>query len=132
MRSWSNSYFYLLFFLQDLYLGEYEGVNDNWMGVISSQGSSLLSVDLSGSDITDFGLTYLKDCESLISLNLNYCDQISDRGLECISGNLSFLVCVVLKSIQCIYSYSFISHFFSWVLVLFHLIFIFFILKKYK
>ncbi|KAH1238027.1 F-box/LRR-repeat protein 14 [Glycine max] len=72
--------------LQDLYLGEYDGVNDNWMGVISSQGSSLLSVDLSGSDVTDFGLTYLKDCESLISLNLNYCDQISDRGLECING----------------------------------------------
>jgi len=63
------------------------------MDVISSQGSSLLSVDLSGSDVTDFGLTYLKDCESIISLNLNYCDQISDRGLECISGNLSFPVC---------------------------------------
>lgn len=95
MCSWSNNYFCHLFFffLQDLYLGEYGGVNDDWMDVISSQGSSLLSVDLSGSDVTDFGLTYLKDCASLISLNLNYCDQISDRGLECISGNVSFLMC---------------------------------------
>lgn len=72
--------------LQDLYLGEYAGVDDSWMDVISSQGSSLLSVDLSASDVTDFGLTYLQDCQSLISLNLNYCDQISDHGLECISG----------------------------------------------
>jgi hypothetical protein len=73
-------------------LGEYAGVDDSWMDVISSQGSSLLSVDLSGSDVTDFGLIYLKDCQSLISLNLNYCDQISDRGLECISGILSIPV----------------------------------------
>ncbi|CAK8531987.1 unnamed protein product [Lathyrus sativus] len=78
--------------LQDIYLGEYAGVDDSWMDVISSQGSSLLSVDLSGSDITNFGLTYLKDCQSLISLNLNYCDQISDHGLDYISG-LSNLTC---------------------------------------
>jgi hypothetical protein len=77
-------------------LGEYAGVDDSWMDVISSQGSSLLSVDLSGSDVTDFGLIYLKDCQSLISLNLNYCDQISDRGLECISGILSNPVYVSL------------------------------------
>lgn len=82
---------------QDLYLGEYAGVDDSWMDVISSQGSSLLSVDLSASDVTDFGLTYLKDCQSLISLNLNYCDQISDHGLECISGILSFTAFLSLK-----------------------------------
>lgn len=75
-------------------MGEYAGVDDSWMDVISSQGSSLLSVDLSGSDVTDFGLTYLKDCQSLISLNLNYCDQISDHGLDYISGILSFPVFV--------------------------------------
>ncbi|KEH28673.1 F-box/LRR protein, putative [Medicago truncatula] len=70
--------------LQDLYLGEYAGVDDSWMDVISSQGSSLLSVDLSASDVTDFGLTYLQDCRSLISLNLNYCDkfQIMDWSVS--------------------------------------------------
>lgn len=78
-------------------MGEYAGVDDSWMDVISSQGSSLLSVDLSASDVTDFGLTYLQDCRSLISLNLNYCDQISDHGLECISGILSFTVFLSLK-----------------------------------
>nr|XP_025617513.1 F-box/LRR-repeat protein 14 isoform X9 [Arachis hypogaea] len=82
--------------LQDLDLGEYAGVNDSWMDVISSQGSSLLSVDLSGSEVTDFGLSYLKYCENLLSLNLNYCDQISDHGLECISG-LSNLTSLSLR-----------------------------------
>ncbi|KAK8595165.1 hypothetical protein V6N13_016069 [Hibiscus sabdariffa] len=72
--------------LQDLHLGDYPSVNDNWMDVISSQGSSLLSVDLSGSDITDPGLIYLKNCMNLQDLNLNYCDRISDRGLKNISG----------------------------------------------
>lgn len=70
-------------------MGEYPGVNDNWMPIISSQGSSLLSVDLSGSDVTDYGLIYLQDCKNLQTLNLNHCDQISDHGLEYISGNLS-------------------------------------------
>lgn len=90
-------------------MGEYAGVDDSWMDVISSQGSSLLSVDLSGSDVTDFGLTYLKDCQSLISLNLNYCDQISDHGVECISGTLSFPVFVFLlwKNIHLFLIYAF-------------------------
>ena len=77
-------------FWQDLYLGEYPGVNDSWMNVVSSQGSSLLSVDLSTSDVTDDGLIHLKDCINLQALNFNYCDQISDNGLECISGNLAY------------------------------------------
>ncbi|KAL0010776.1 hypothetical protein SO802_005884 [Lithocarpus litseifolius] len=72
--------------IQDLYLGEYPGVNDSWMDVISSQGPSLLSVDLSGSEVTDTGLLYLKECTNLLALNFDYCDQISDRGLELISG----------------------------------------------
>lgn len=73
-------------------MGEYPGVNDSWMDVVSSQGSSLLSVDLSVSDVTDSGLIHLKDCTNLQALNFNYCDQISDHGLEYISGSLSYSV----------------------------------------
>lgn len=71
---------------QDLDFGEYPGLDDSWMNVVSSQGASLLSVDLSGSDVTDSGLINLKDCGNLQTLNFNYCDQISDHGLGCISG----------------------------------------------
>lgn len=78
--------FFHFFFVKDLYLGECPGVNDSWMDVISSQGSSLLSLDLSGSDVTDDGLIYLQDCKSLQALNFNDCDHISDHGLEHISG----------------------------------------------
>lgn len=77
-------------------MGECPGVNDSWMDVISSQGISLLSVDLSGSDVTDSGLIDLEDCTNLQSLNFNYCDQISDLGLDQISGNpFLFLVLVI-------------------------------------
>lgn len=72
--------------LQDFNLGEYPGVDDSWMDVASSQGSSLLSVDLSGSDVTDYGLTYLRECKSLQALNFNYCEQISDKSLELVNG----------------------------------------------
>ncbi|KAL7222378.1 hypothetical protein ACSBR1_024137 [Camellia fascicularis] len=72
--------------LQDLDLGEYPGLKDSWMDVISSQGSSLLSVDLSGSDVTDSGLIHLKSCTNLQALNFNYSDQISDHGLAHIRG----------------------------------------------
>lgn len=74
---------------QDIYLGEYPGVNDSWLDVISSQGPSLLSVDLSGSEVTDSGLTHLKDCKNIQALNFNYCDHVSDRGLEHLSGRAS-------------------------------------------
>ncbi|KAJ4957922.1 hypothetical protein NE237_025033 [Protea cynaroides] len=74
--------------LEDICLGEYPEAKDSWMEVIASQGSSLLSVDLSGSDITDSGLVLLKDCKNLQALIFNYCDQISDHGLEHISGEL--------------------------------------------
>ncbi|KAJ0007905.1 hypothetical protein Pint_30206 [Pistacia integerrima] len=79
--------------LQDLYLGEYPGVNDKWMDVIASQGSSLLCVDLSGSDVSNSGLINLKDCTNLQSLNFNDCNQISDCGLGHISdlSNLTSL-----------------------------------------
>lgn len=70
-------------------MGEYPGVKDSWMDVISSQGSSLLSVDLSDSDVTDTGLALLKDCSNLQALTFNYCDQISEHGLKHISGDLS-------------------------------------------
>ncbi|WVZ09675.1 hypothetical protein V8G54_014205 [Vigna mungo] len=72
--------------LQDIDLGEYSGVDDNWMDVISSQGLSLLSVDVSGSQVTDNGLRLLKDCSNLQALTLNYCDQFSEYGLKHISG----------------------------------------------
>lgn len=75
---------------QDVYLGEYPGVDDGWMDVISSQGSSLLSVDLSGSHVTDNCLRLLKDCSNLQAVTLNYCDQISEHGLKHFSGRVTF------------------------------------------
>lgn len=75
------------------------------MDVTASQGSSLLSVDLSGSDVTDSGLVYLKDCNNLQCLNFNYCDQISDYGLEQIHGNYFFVAWIrskiAVKSVLC-------------------------------
>ncbi|GJT21028.1 F-box/LRR-repeat protein 14-like protein isoform X1 [Tanacetum coccineum] len=72
--------------LQDITSGDYPGVDDNWLGVVSSQGLSLLSADLSGSDVTDIGLCHVKDCKNVEDLNMNFCDKISDVGLGCISG----------------------------------------------
>nr|GEV09571.1 retrovirus-related Pol polyprotein from transposon TNT 1-94 [Tanacetum cinerariifolium] len=70
----------------DINLGEYPGVDDNWLGVVLSQGLSLLSVDLSGYEITDIGLCHVKDCKNVENLNLNFCDKISDVCVGCISG----------------------------------------------
>lgn len=91
-------------------MGEYEYANgggaaaaivdDAWMDVISSQGSSLLHLDLSASDVTDHGLTFLGHCTNIISLNLNHCHQISDHGLECISGWYSFQYIIHLAYIM--------------------------------
>jgi hypothetical protein len=81
----------LCFSWQDVYLGEYLGVNDGWMDVIASQGPSLLAVDVSGSNVTDNGLRLLKDCLNLQALTLNYCDQFSEQGLKHLSGRWSFL-----------------------------------------
>lgn len=79
--------------LEDVYLREYLGVNDDWMDVIASQGSSLLAVDVSGSNVTDSGLRLLKNCSNIQALTLNYCDQFSEHGLKHINGlsNLSSL-----------------------------------------
>lgn len=73
-------------------MGEYPGVKDSWMDVISSQGPSLLSVDLSGSDVTDAGLSLVKDCPNLQAFTFNYCDQISEHGLKHISGSLLYFI----------------------------------------
>ncbi|KAJ0965929.1 hypothetical protein J5N97_027067 [Dioscorea zingiberensis] len=72
--------------LQDIHLGEYPGVKDSWMDIISSQGQSLLSLDVSYSDITDSGLSHLKDCSNLQNFTFNFSDQISCHGLEFMSG----------------------------------------------
>lgn len=87
-------------FLKDIDLCEYPGVDDSWMEVISSQGSSLLSADLSGSDVTDCGLVHIKDCENIQALNFSFCDQISDSGLDLISGIYLFLrlFCFIISS----------------------------------
>ncbi|KAH7574347.1 hypothetical protein JRO89_XS03G0285000 [Xanthoceras sorbifolium] len=82
--------------LQDILLGEYPAVNDSWMDVIASQGSSLLCIDLSGSDVTDTGLGLLKDCSNLQALTFNFSDHISERGLKHISG-LTNLTSLSLK-----------------------------------
>ena len=57
-------------------------MTDAWMEVVASQGQSLLSVDISCSDVTDSGLNLLKDCSSMQSLACDYCDQISEHGLK--------------------------------------------------
>lgn len=87
------NFWILVLFLQDVKLGEYPEVNDGWMDIISSQGLSLLSVDLSGSSVTDHGLSLLKDCSNIQEFSFNYCDQISEFGLKNFSGN-AFCMCV--------------------------------------
>lgn len=74
--------------MQDMDLGGYPGLKDSWVDVIASQGSSLLSVDISGSDVTDGGLIHLKKCTNLQDVNFNFCHQISDHGLGHISGTV--------------------------------------------
>jgi hypothetical protein len=81
---------------QDVCLGEYPGVKDSWMDVISSQGSSLLSVDISSSDVTDSGLALLKDCSNLQAFTFNYSDQFSEHGLKHISGNILCFCCATI------------------------------------
>jgi len=56
------------------------------MEVVASQGQSLLSVDISCSDVTDSGLNLLKDCSSMQSLACDYCDKISEHGLKTLLG----------------------------------------------
>lgn len=94
------NYFWLLFLaLQDVDLGEFPEVNDSWMDIISSQGLSLLLVDLSGSSVTDNGLSLLKDCPNIQAFSFNYCDQISESGFKNISGN-TLCVCVYFRLVK--------------------------------
>jgi hypothetical protein len=72
--------------LHDICFGEYPGVNDAWMEVVASQRQSLLSVDISCSEVTDSGLNFLRDCSNMQTLGCNYCDQISENGLGVLSG----------------------------------------------
>lgn len=67
-------------------MGECIGVKDSWMECISSQGGSLLSLDISCSDVTDVGLNLLRDCTGLQMLSFDSCEQISDRGIQFLSG----------------------------------------------
>ncbi|KAF3642249.1 putative S-acyltransferase TIP1-like [Capsicum annuum] len=76
--------------LQDMCMGECTRVNDKWMDVISSQGSSLLSAYISSTEVTDFGLSLLRNCSNLQALGLDCCDKISARGIEHI-GDLDAL-----------------------------------------
>lgn len=61
-------------------------MNDAWMEIVASQRHSLLSVDISCSEITDSGLFLLRDCPNMQSLACNYCDMISEHGLGILSG----------------------------------------------
>jgi len=85
--------------LQDICLGEYPGVKDAWMEVVASQRNSLLSVDISCSEVTDSGIDLLRDCSSIQSLACNYCDQISEHGLGMLSGqpHVSYWVFIYLN-----------------------------------
>lgn len=68
-------------------MGEYKGVKDNWMDVVSSQGSSLLSVYIVGSEVTDFGFSLLQNCSNLQALSFDCCDRISEQGIKQVSGS---------------------------------------------
>ena len=67
-------------------------MKDAWMEVVASQRNSLLSVDISCSEVTDSGIDLLRDCSSIQSLACNYCDQISEHGLGMLSGQSRFLL----------------------------------------
>jgi hypothetical protein len=56
------------------------------MEVVASQRKSLLSVDVSCSEVTDSGIDLLRDCSNIQSLACNYCDQISEQSLGMLSG----------------------------------------------
>jgi hypothetical protein len=71
---------------QDVMLEEYPGVDDTWLDVIGTQGSSLLALDISGSAVTDAGLKALEMCNNLQTLILSSCDHISDAGLVSLTG----------------------------------------------
>lgn len=73
-------------------LKEYPGIEDSWMDVVSSQGSSLLSLDISSSEVTDYSLFLLKNCSSLQALTFDCCDLITEKGFKQISGTFHYLL----------------------------------------
>ncbi|XP_071910881.1 uncharacterized protein [Coffea arabica] len=77
--------------LQDICLADYPGVRDSWMDVITSQGSSLLTIQLSSSGLTDVGLAQLKNCSNLQALLFDRFDNVSEHGLKQLDGCLSNL-----------------------------------------
>ncbi|XP_031108758.1 toll-like receptor 13 isoform X3 [Ipomoea triloba] len=83
--------------LQDMLLKEYPGIKDSWIDVVSSQGSSLLSLDISSSEVTDYSLFLLKNCSSLQALTFDYCDLITEKGFKQISG-FQKLTCLGFKN----------------------------------
>lgn len=85
---YNDLYYFIWGFWQDMDVGEYPGVKDNWMPIISSQGTCLLSLDISGSEVTDSGFSFLRDCPNLQSLFFNYCDNLSDNGIHYLSGTI--------------------------------------------
>ena len=74
-------------------------MKDAWMEVVASQRNSLLSVDISCSEVTDSGIDLLRDCSSIQSLACNYCVQISEHGLGMLSGqpHVSYWVFIYLN-----------------------------------
>ena len=87
-EKYGNDVKILLFIFQDILLGDCIGVTDSWMPSISSQGESLLSLDISGSDVSDTGLKILRGCSKLQMLSLDNCEHISDRGIHLLSGSV--------------------------------------------
>ncbi|XP_027066944.1 uncharacterized protein [Coffea arabica] len=77
--------------LQDICLADYPRVKDSWMDVITSQGSSLLTIQLSSSGLTDVGLAQLKNCSNLQALLFDRFDNVSEHGLKQLDGCLSNL-----------------------------------------
>ncbi|KAM0850155.1 hypothetical protein ACQ4PT_053266 [Festuca glaucescens] len=69
--------------LHDICLGEYPGVNDAWMEVVASQRQSLLSVDISCSEVTGFS--------NLTSLSFKRSDGVTAEGMR-VFANLVNLV----------------------------------------
>eukprot|EP00252_Welwitschia_mirabilis_P007648 TRINITY_DN1924_c0_g1_i5.p1 TRINITY_DN1924_c0_g1~~TRINITY_DN1924_c0_g1_i5.p1 ORF type:complete len:201 (-),score=35.24 TRINITY_DN1924_c0_g1_i5:73-675(-) len=86
--------------LQDVSLGGYPGVDDSWIEVLASQGLSLLDVDISDSTVTDSGLFLLHECTNLQSLNLNYCNYISNDGMKYLSGSSFFQHSYICKQLE--------------------------------
>ncbi|KAI5679630.1 hypothetical protein M9H77_00857 [Catharanthus roseus] len=97
--------------LLDICLGDYPGVKDHWMNVVSSQGSSLLSLHLSSSEITDIGLNDLKHCSNLQALAFDHFDHISEHGLNQLDADLwlvrlNHVWCIIIRCLMVFENYG--------------------------